>query len=94
LNNNSRSGPLEKNKRDLHAESACVTQCQKVRTVETKNQELTLSTKPVILHDESAAMLSHDQTGGPRQGPLSLFSHLAGILKYKKKQKHVIDSSV
>ena len=42
-------------------------------------QELTLSTKPIILHAASAPMLSSGQKGDPHQEPPSLSSYSAGI---------------
>ena len=44
-----------------------------------KNQELTLSTKPVTLHAAFAPMLSRDQKGDPHLKPPSLSSYSAGM---------------
>ena len=50
-----------------------------------KNQELTLSTKPVTLHAVSSVMLSRDQKEDPHREPPSLSLHPAGILSTDQK---------
>ena len=55
-----------------------------------KNQELTLSTKPVTLHAASAAMLSRGQKGDPNREPTFLSSPSAGIVSPDQRVAAVV----